>query len=307
MPAPDAALGTEGLDGLANTALATLRTYADLTKPRLLPLVLFTGLPIFGMAAGGWASPAFAGFTLLGICLAAAAANTLNAYLERDQDARMERTRLRPLPAGRIAPHSALCFGLVLCVVSTGLLWAVAGRAAAGIGAASILFYVFVYTLWLKPRSIWNAVIGGVAGAAAPLIADVAVHGHVGKAGLALFAIVFFWQPPHVWAIALYRKADYAAAGVPMLPNVIGDQPTRWRILWYTLVLVPVTVAPVAFGLLGSIYLAVALVMNAWFIWTAVRVLLERNDRAARRMFRVSLIYLFSLFLAMNLELIVAG
>ena len=292
---------------MADTALATLRTYADLTKPRLLPLVLFTGLPIFGMAAGGWAPPAFAGLTLLGICLAAAAANTLNAYLERDQDARMERTRLRPLPAGRIAPRSALRFGLALCVVSTCLLWVVAGRAAAGVGAASILFYVFVYTLWLKPRSAWNAVIGGAAGAAAPLIADVAVHGHVGEAGLALFAIVFFWQPPHVWAIALYRKADYAAAGVPMLPNVIGDQPTRWRMLWYTLGLVPVTLAPVALGLLGGVYLAVALGMNAWFIGSAVRVLRERSDRAARRMFRVSLVYLFSLFLAMNLELIVTG
>jgi protoheme IX farnesyltransferase len=292
---------------LAHTAIATIRCYADLTKPRLLPLVLFTGLPIFGMAAGGWASPAFIGLSLLGICLAAAAANTLNAYLERDQDARMERTRLRPLPAGQIAPGSALRFGLALSVVSTALLWTIAGRAAAGVGAASILFYIFVYTLWLKPRSAWNAVVGGVAGAAAPIIADVAVHGQLGAAGLALFGIVFFWQPPHVWAIALYRKADYSAAGVPMLPNVIGDQATRWRMLWYTVGLIPVTLAPVALGLLGNVYLAVALGMNAWFIWTAVRVLRERSDRAARRMFRVSLVYLFSLFLAMNVELVVAG
>jgi protoheme IX farnesyltransferase len=292
---------------LAHTALATLRNYADLTKPRLLPLVLFTGLPIFGMAAGGWGSPAFIGLTLLGICLAAAAANTLNAYLERDQDARMDRTRLRPLPDGRIAPRSALRFGLVLCVVSTLLLWAVAGSAAAGVGVASILFYVFVYTLWVKPRTSWNAVIGGVAGAAAPLIADVAVHGHLSGAGLALFAIVFFWQPPHVWAIALYRKADYSAAGVPMLPNVIGDQPTRWRMLWYTLGLVPVTLAPVALGLLGNLYLAVALGANVWFIGSAVHVLRERSDRSARQMFRVSLAYLLSLFLAMNVELLVAS
>ncbi len=287
--------------------LTTLRTYADLTKPRLLPLVVFTGLPIFWMAAGGWPSPAFVCLTLLGICLAAAAANTFNAYLERDLDALMERTRGRPLPAGRIAPRSALRFGLALCVVSTVLLWAVAGRAAAGVGVASILFYVFVYTIWLKPRSAWNAVIGGAAGAAAPLIADVAVHNHIGAAGLALFAIVFFWQPPHVWAIALYRKADYAAAGIPLLPNVIGDQPTRWRMLWYTLGLVPVTLAPVALGLLGSVYLAVALGMNAWFVWSAVSVLRERSDRAARRMFRISLVYLFSLFLAMNVELVVVG
>ena len=259
------------------------------------------------MAAGGWPSLAFACLTLLGICLAAAAANTLNAYLERDLDALMERTRERPLPAGRIAPPAALHFGLALGVVSTGLLWTVAGHAAAGVSLASILFYVFVYTIWLKPRSAWNAVIGGAAGAAAPLIADVAVHGHVGAAGLTLFAIVFFWQPPHVWAIALYRKADYLAAGVPMLPNVIGDQPTRWRMLWYTLGLVPVTLAPVALSLLGSVYLAVALGLNAWFVWSAVRVLCERSDEAARRMFRVSLVYLFSLFLAMNVDLLLIG
>jgi protoheme IX farnesyltransferase len=294
---------------VADTALAQLRTrvgtWADLTKPRLLPMVLFTGLPVFGMAAGGWPSLGFATLTLLGIALAAASANTLNAYLERDVDARMERTRERPLPAGRIAPRAALAFGLALAVASTGLLYGVAGAPAAGLGVASILFYVFVYTIWLKPRSAWNAVIGGAAGAAAPLIADAAVNGSVGPVGLTLFAIVFFWQPPHVWAIALYRKADYEAAGIPMLPSVIGDQPTRWRMLWYTLGLVPVTLLPVALGLLGEVYLAVALGMNAWFVASVVRLIRERSDDAARRTFHVSLAYLFSLFLAMNVELIV--
>jgi protoheme IX farnesyltransferase len=169
---------------------------------------------------------------------------------------------------------------------------------------ASILFYVFIYTVWLKPRSAWNAVIGGAAGAAAPLIADAAVHGSVGAAGLALFAIVFFWQPPHVWAIALYRKRDYEAAGIPMLPSVIGDQPTRRRMLWYALGLVPVTLAPVALGLLGHLYLAVALGMNAWFLASVLRLLREQSDEAAQRVFRVSLAYLFSLFLAMNVELL---
>ena len=286
--------------------MATLRSYADLTKPRLLPLVLFTGLPIFGFAADGWPGTGFALLTLLGIGLAAASANTLNAYIERDVDARMERTRTRPLPMGLLTPRAALCFGLALGVASTGLLWAVGGHVAAGLGVASILFYVFVYTVWLKPRSAWNAVIGGAAGAAAPIIADAAVNGSVGIAGLALFAIVFFWQPPHVWAIALYRKRDYEAAGIPMLPSVIGDQPTRWRMLWYAFGLVPVTLAPVAFGLLGDFYLAVALGMNAWFIASVVRLLRERSDAAARRVFEVSLVYLFSLFLAMSLELLLA-
>ena len=292
---------------MASSPLAVLssaRSYADLTKPRLLPMVLFTGIPVFGMAAGGWPELRFGALVLLGISLAAASANTLNAYIERDKDALMERTKDRPLPAGRLAPSAALNFGLALGVASTALLWAIAGSAAAGLGVASILFYVFVYTIWLKPRSAWNAVIGGAAGAAAPLIADAAVNGHVGAAGLSLFAIVFFWQPPHVWAIALYRKADYEAAGIPMLPSVIGDQPTRRRMLWYTLGLVPVTLAPVALGLLGPIYLAVAIGMNVWFVAATLRLLREQTPEAARHVFRVSLAYLFSLFVAMNVDLL---
>ena len=289
---------------MAQTALSALRTYADLTKPRLLPLVLFTGLPVLGMAAGGWPPPGFAALTLLGISLAAASANTLNAYLERDKDALMERTRSRPLPTGRVSPQAALRFGLALGAASTGLLYAVAGRAAAGLGVASILYYVFVYTVWAKPRSAWNAVIGAAAGAAAPLIADAAANGRVGPAGLALFAIVFFWQPPHVWAIAPYRKSDYARAGIPMLPSVIGDDATRSWMVWSTLGLVPVSLAPVALGLLGAPYLAVALGMNAWFVGSALRCLRERSPAAARRTFHVSLAYLFSLFPAMIAELL---
>jgi protoheme IX farnesyltransferase len=289
---------------LAQTALSALRTYADLTKPRLLPLVLLTGLPVLGMAAGGWPSLGFAALVLLGICLAAASANTLNAYLERDKDALMERTRSRPLPAGRVSPRAALRFGLALGLASTALLYGVAGHAAAGLGVASILYYVFVYTVLAKPRSAWNAVIGAAAGAAAPLIADAAANGRVGPAGLALFAIVFFWQPPHVWAIALYRKADYARAGFPMLPSVLGDDATRSFMFWSALGLVPVSLAPVALGLLGTPYLAVALGMNAWFVASTARCRHERTPEAARRTFHVSLAYLFSLFLAMNAELL---
>jgi len=289
---------------MASIHFDTVRNYVDLTKPRLLPMVLFTGLPVMGMAAGGWPSAGFVALVLLGIALAASSANTLNAYIERDLDAVMERTRERPLPAGRIEPAAALAFGLVLGVASTLLLYAVSGLAAAGVGVASILFYVFVYTVWLKPRSSWNAVIGGAAGAAAPLIADVSVNGQIGAAGLLLFGVVFFWQPPHVWAIALYRKADYEAAGIPMLPSVIGDHPTRWRMLWYTIGLVPITLAPVLLGLLGWVYGAVAVAMNAWFVWAAVRVLRERDDASAQAMFRVSLGYLFALFLAMLVDLV---
>ena len=281
---------------------ALVRHYVALTKPRVLLLVIFTGFPALTLAAGGWPEPLFAAGTLLGIALAAAAANTFNCYIERDLDALMERTRGRPLPSAALSARSALCFGLVLAVVSTALLYAAGGEVAAGLGVATILFYVFVYTVWLKPRSTLNAVIGGAAGAAAPLIADAAVNGSVGPVGWLLFAIIFLWQPPHVWAIALFRKSDYANAGIPMLPNVIGDQPTRWRMLWYTLALVPVTLAPVPLGLLGRLYLAVAIGLDAWFAYHAVRVLRERTDAAAVRMFQVSLLYLFALFLAMLVD-----
>jgi protoheme IX farnesyltransferase len=284
------------------TAIQAIRGYVALTKPRILLLVIFTGLPVMGMASQGWPSAGFVCATLLGIALAAGAANALNCYIERDLDALMERTRSRPLPAEQIAPRAALIFGLVLAVIATALLEAVAGTVAAALGVASILFYVFVYTVWLKPRTSLNAVIGGAAGAAAPLIADAAIHGTVGAAGWLLFGIIFFWQPPHVWAIALFRKSDYERAGIPMLPNVIGDEATRWRMLWYTLGLVPVTLAPVPLGLLGGIYLAAALALDAWFVWHAVQVLRQRDDASARRMFHVSLIYLFALFMAMLVD-----
>lgn len=285
----------------------TVRNYIDLTKPRLLPLVLFSGLPVMGMSASGWAPIPLMCWILIGISLAAASANTLNAYLEIDKDSLMERTRNRPLPAGRIAPQNALVFGIVLAVLSTFFLYWVGGAIAAGLGVASILFYVFVYTIWVKPRSSWNVVVGGAAGAVSPLIADAALNGTVGPAGLSLFALVFFWQPPHVWAIALYRKSDYQAAGIPMLPNVVGDGPTRWWMLLSTLFLVPVALAPVAFGLLGSVYLVLSLIANAWFIWHAIQVVRLKTLDSARAMFRVSLGYLFTLLGAMLVDLAFFG
>jgi heme o synthase len=278
-----------------------LAHYVALTKPRILPLVIFTALPVLLMAHTGFAH---ALGILAGISLAAAAANALNMYVERDRDALMERTRTRPLPAAELTPRAALVFGLGLSVLATALLQLVAGRAAALLGVASILFYVFVYTIWLKPRTPYNAVIGGAAGAAAPLIADAAVNGSVGWPGLLLFSIVFFWQPPHVWAIALYRKSDYLAAGIPMMPAVVGDERTRHRMLWYTLGLLPVTILPAPLGLLGPIYLCAAIGLGAWFTWVGVRLIRERTDAAAQRVFRVSLVYLALLYLAMLVDLL---
>ncbi len=279
-----------------------LAPYLALTKPRILLLVIFTGLPAMVMAAEGWPGAGFVVATLLGIAMAAGAANSLNCYIERDLDSRMERTRDRPLPSGELAPRSALLFGLGLAAVASAALYAVAGAVAAALGVAGILFYVFIYTIWLKPRSSLSAVVGGASGAVAPLIADAAVNGQVGAVGWLLFAIIFFWQPPHVWAIALFRKSDYERAGIPILPSVIGDQPTRWRMLWYTLALIPVTLAPVPLGLLGPFYLAVAVGLDGWFGWHVVRVLRERTDASARRLFHVSLVYLFALFFAMLID-----
>jgi protoheme IX farnesyltransferase len=296
---------SQASESMSETVFTTARNYLDLTKPRLLPMVLFTGLPVLGMAAGGWPSFSFSLLVITGIALAAASANTLNAYIERDLDARMERTKTRPLPSGLIEPKAALVFGIALAVASTLLLAWVSGMPAALVGVASILFYVFIYTVWLKPRSIWNAVIGGAAGAAAPLIADAAVNGSIGVAGWTLFAIVFFWQPPHVWAIALYRKSDYKAAGIPMPPEVIGDEATRRRVVAYTAGLLPVTLAPFFLGLVGPIYFSVACPMGLWFLYRAYRLFEERTDDAARGVFRVSLVFLGSVFMAMLLDLLI--
>lgn len=293
------------LEDMSDSPLTIARNYLDLTKPRLLPMVLFTGLPALAMATGSWPSFGFTVCVMTAIAFAAASANTLNAYIERDKDALMERTKSRPLPSGLIEPRSALLFGLGLGVLSTVMLYAVSGAPAALVGVASILFYVFVYTIWLKPRSIWNAVIGGAAGAAAPLIADAAVNGSIGAAGWTLFAIVFFWQPPHVWAIALYRKDDYRAAGIPMPPEVIGDEATRKRVVWYTAGLLPVTVAPYFLGLAGPIYFFVAGGVGLWFLYRAWRLFEERTDAAAQGVFRVSLVFLFVVFLALLVDLMV--
>ena len=279
-------------------ALHTLRGFLALTKPRILLLVIFTGLPVMGMAAEGWPSASFAIATLTGIALAAGAANTLNCYLERDLDALMERTRSRPLPARDVAPSAALAFGLGLALISTLLLNAVGGPLTAALGVASILFYVFVYTVWLKPRSPLER--GRSAAPRAPprpLIADAALNGSVGAAGWLLFAIVFFWQPPHVWAIALFRKEDYARAGIPMLPNVIGDDPTRWRMLLVQPGADPRSRWPrPRWACWAPLYLSCAVALDAWFLWHVVRVVRERDEAAARRTFHVSLLYLFALF-----------
>lgn len=277
----------------------------ELTKPRVLLLVLFTAFTTLLMVNEPPPPGIFAAL-LFGIALAAAAAGVLNMYVERERDKLMERTRLRPLPSGRLHPRAALAFGALLAVVSTALLLWVGGAVAALISAASILFYVFVYTIWLKPRTPQSALVGGAAGAAAPLIADAAVNGTVGLPGLVLFAIVFLWQPPHVYAIALFRREEYAHAGIPVLPLVAGRRRTCYQMLFYSALLVPFSLAPTLLGWVGIGYGIVALLLGAWFIESQWRLLKRGGEADARRVFVVSLAYLFLLYAALIIDRLVS-
>jgi protoheme IX farnesyltransferase len=285
--------------------MTSVGAYLALTKPRLLPLVLLSGFPALVMAAGGWPPAQLLWATLIGTAIAAGAANALNSYLERERDALMERTRTRPLPAGALSARSALAFGLALSVLGTACLWLWTGPTAALIALGAILFYVFVYTIWLKPRTPAGVILGGVSGAIAPLIADAAVDGVVGPAGWFLFAIIFLWQPPHFYAISLYRLREYERAGFPMLPHQIGNRATRWRIIAWVLALVPVTLAATLWTPLGALYAGAAAILGGWFAFRAVCVFRRPQPEEARGFFRASLVYLMGLFMAMICDLTV--
>jgi protoheme IX farnesyltransferase len=279
------------------------RDFVALTRPRVLSLVLFTAPPAMVLGRGEWPSAALLLGVLVGAALIGGGCGALNAWWERDRDARMERTRNRPLPAGRLAPSEALAFGLVVSGLGLAVLFAAGGALPAAIGAATLVHYLFVYTIWLKPRSPQNIVIGGAAGAATPLIADAAVDGRLGVWGVVLFAIVFLWTPPHFWAIALYRKREYESAGFPMLPSVVGNAATRRWQLAYALLLIPVTGIPFFAGVLGGFYGGVAVVAGLGFCASIVQAMRAPGDAADRRVFRVSILYLVAIFGAMGLEL----
>src|SRR5262244_762492 len=250
---------------------ASVRDYIDLLKPRVMSLVVFTGL-IGVLIAPGHLHPFAAALAVLAIALGSGAAGAINMWYERDLDALMARTRHRPLPAGRVAPDDALGLGVLLSIFSVLLMAVSTNYVAAGLLVAAILFYVFVYTIWLKRRTPQNIVIGGAAGAFPPVIGWAAATGEIGWGAIALFAIIFFWTPPHFWALSLYRVNDYAMAGVPMLPVVSGSHETRRQILLYTLVLWPVTVGPWLLGIAGDLYATGALLLNAVFTGTAIQV-----------------------------------
>jgi protoheme IX farnesyltransferase len=245
--------------------------------------------------------PFLAAVAVLCIAVAAGASGAINMWYDRDIDAVMDRTKDRPVAAGRIAPGNALGFGIVLAVGSVALMGVAVNWVAAGLLALTIAFYVFVYTAWLKRRTPQNIVIGGASGAFPPMIGWAAVAGDVSLAPVLLFLLIFMWTPPHFWALALYRCGDYAKAGVPMLPVVAGDRETRRQILIYTVLLAPVALAPCFTGLSGPVYGAAALALSAGFLAHALRVLADRGDAAgsnlrAKRMFAFSILHLFGLF-----------
>ena len=287
--------------GAALTSGSHVQDFFQLLKPRVMSLVVFTGI-VGLLLAPGTLHPVLAGVALLCIAVGAGAAGAINMWYDRDIDAKMQRTRARPLPMGRIEPDEALSFGVVLSMGAIAIMGLAVNWVAAGLLALTIAFYVFVYTIWLKRRTPQNIVIGGAAGAFPPMIGWAAVTSDVSLSPFILFAIIFLWTPPHFWALSLYRSDDYENAGVPMLPVVAGLRETRKQILLYTLLLVPLTLAPTLIGLVGLFYASVAALLGMAFLASAVRVWFDETDRSARHMFAFSILYLFLLFTALLVD-----
>jgi protoheme IX farnesyltransferase len=292
---------------IAQPALpADWRDLVALTKPRVMSLVVFTGL--CGLLAAPVALPPVLAFAaILCIALGAGAAGALNQWYEADLDAKMRRTANRPLPARRMDRQTALHFGVGLGAFSVVLMDLATNHLAALLLAVSILFYVLIYTVWLKRRTAQNIVIGGAAGAFPPLIGWVAATGQVDLMPALLFAIIFLWTPPHFWALSLFVRSDYANANVPMLPVVAGIQNTRLQILLYSITVAIAGIAPYALGLTGLIYGVSAVVLNAIFLFLAVAVFANRAEEVSgmkpeRRLFAFSILYLFALFSAVVID-----
>jgi heme o synthase len=279
------------------------RDYVTLTKPRIMSLLLLTGAAGVFVGAAGIPDWGVFALTILGLALACGGASALNHYLDRDIDKLMgSRTASRPVAAGRVPAERALEFGLALSALSFVLLDSLVNLPTALLALAGNLFYVLVYTRWLKRSTPQNIVIGGAAGAVPPLVGYASVSGHLGWAALVMFVVVFVWTPPHFWALALMIKEHYARAGVPMLPVARGDAETARQIVRYTLLLVAVTLAPVAFGTFGLVYGVAAAVLGAIFAWYAIEVRRTLERRAAVRLFHYSLLYLALLFVAMAVD-----
>jgi len=296
----DASWGEQASSASASAvagARQVLADYFELTKPKVQTLLLFT--TITTMEIAGNPPVSLIALTCLGGYLSAGGAGAVNHYYDRDIDAQMKRTASRPIPSGRVSPRAALVFGFTLCALSFLLLSLTVNLLAAALALGGFLGYVGVYTIWLKRRSPQNIVIGGAAGAMPPVLGWCAVTGHVSFDALLLFLIIFAWTPPHFWSLALYRRDEYARAGVPMLPVTHGERYTLLNILIYAIILAAICLLPFASGMSGWIYLSCAVVLNGVFLAYAVRLYVSYRDRLARRMFRYSITYLFLLFAAL--------
>ncbi len=296
VPAPT----LDSADALAGPGISRVSDYVALLKPRVMSLVVFTGLVGLWLAPGH-IHPVLAAVAVAAIAIGAGASGAINMWYDRDIDALMSRTRGRPIPAGVIAPDDALGFGVLLSIFSVVLMAVATNAVAAGLLAFTIAFYVFVYTIWLKRRTPQNIVIGGAAGALPPMIGWAAVTGDVSWASLSLFLLIFMWTPPHFWALSLFCNDDYRRAGVPMLPVVSGVPSTKRHMVAYTLALLPVGVLPTLTGAVGWGYGIFSVVAGLAFLGHALRVWHAADDdlAPARGMFRFSLLYLFLLFAAM--------
>jgi len=286
---------------------ADVGDYIALLKPRVMSLVIFTALVGLAMAPGHF-HPVLAITSLLCIAVGAGASGALNMALEGDIDAKMSRTANRPIPRGRITRPEAMAFGMTLAFFSVMTLGILVNWIAGALLAFTIFFYVVIYTMCLKRWTTQNIVIGGAAGALPPVVAWAAVTGTVDVEPLLLFAIIFFWTPPHFWALALFRSDDYARAGIPMLPNVAGPDATRLQILLYTIVLIAVAAAPWALGYFDAVYGVVSLILGAGMLVLAINVYLRRERsqslRATRKLFAFSILYLFALFATLLAEVV---
>jgi protoheme IX farnesyltransferase len=287
----------------SDRARSTFTAYLALTKPRIIELLLITTVPAMVLAAGAWPGAWILVTTLIGGTLSAGGANALNSYFDRDIDEVMRRTRGRPLARHEVAPRNALVFGICLGIAGFGWLWATTNLLAAAISTAALLFYVLVYTLALKRSTTQNIVIGGAAGAAPVLVGWAAITGGLALPAWVLFFIVFYWTPPHFWALAIRYREDYARAGVPMLPVVVGVEATTRKMLLYTALMVGITLLLVPVAGMSWIYLLAAIGLGAWFLWDSWRVYLRPEE--AMRLFTTSTVYLAALFASVMLDVLI--
>lgn len=299
-----ASLSTEKIDP-TSWYDSRVSDYISLLKPRVMSLVVFSGFAGLYLAPGT-IHPFIAFIAILCIALGSGASGAINMWYERRTDSLMKRTRTRPIPTGKISPENAIEFAVILAFASVFIMGIAVNYMAAFLLLLAIVYYVFVYTIWLKPRTPQNIVIGGAAGAFPPVIGWAAVTGNVTIEPIILFAIIFMWTPPHFWALSLYRCEDYKKAGIPMLPVVAGVEETKKQILFYTMLLVPLTFVPVGFDICGIIYAISAAILGIIFIYHAIKVYLDNKKNTASKtsinMFKYSVIYLFLLFTMMMVD-----